>query len=63
MPIARKEKSLFFGGLAPFLGRIASEVRREGMLRKLADILDVDYRSMEVDLGRIEKKIGIPKKN
>lgn len=42
--------------LAPFLERVESNVRREGMLRKLADILDVDFRSIEADLRRIEKR-------
>ena len=54
-------KETILRSLAPFLERVDSKIRREGMLRKLADILDVDFRSVEADLRGIEKRSETPR--
>jgi DNA primase len=54
--------------LAPFIGKVDSNVRRESMIRMLSDVLEIDFRSIEADLRKIgkdpvpEKGIGIVRK-
>jgi len=54
--------------LAPFIGKVESNIRREGMIRQLSDVLEIDFRSIEADLRKIgkepvpEKGIGIERK-
>ena len=55
-PDTPEGKEAILRELAEFLTGIESQVRREGMIRKLSDVLEVDYRSIEADLRRLARK-------
>ncbi|MBI9100833.1 MAG: DNA primase [Spirochaetales bacterium] len=53
-----EDKEAILNDLKPFLDGIESQVRREGLIRKLSEVLIVDYRSIESDLNRSGRRIG-----
>ncbi len=57
-PEAPEGKEAILKDLMPFLEGIDSQVRREGMIRKLSEVLSVEYRSIETDLKRLGRRTG-----